>query len=259
MGFKLHVVEVGRDNLDDDQGVGTPITSCVVLPADVAPTKVAKVSRTKATPTLRAFMDAVRMGLRDHGHSITPFPDGPTVRAVDSEKVRASYYTMRADDLAENSRRTVFARHLGNAADRQAIVTRMIDGVTMIWLPTESMKTRNTPQHLFRLFRCFAHHNTATPQHTPKGCCVLRCARPTGRARNPSWTWRPRRRGLSAVQLPRLGGARFFSGLSSIADGSCYRTGKSIAFLGPKARGTATSSAESRDGCPPRLVFSQEA
>jgi hypothetical protein len=138
MGFKLHVVEVGRDNLDDDQGVGTPITSCVVLPADVAPTKVAKVSRTKVTPTLRAFMDAVRMGLRDHGHSITPFPDGPTVRAVDSEKVRASYYTMRADDLAENSRRTVFARHLGNAADRQAIVTRMIDGVTMIWLPTRA-------------------------------------------------------------------------------------------------------------------------
>jgi hypothetical protein len=88
--------------------------------------------------SLRAFMDAVRQALHDHGTPHRPFGNGrdqPTVRAVDVEQVRPVYYAMLAGQVADDSRREYFKRRYREAIDAQEIVARETAGLTMVWLP----------------------------------------------------------------------------------------------------------------------------
>jgi hypothetical protein len=86
----------------------------------------------------RAFMDAVRQARDKVGQMIRPFNDGPSVHAVDHEEVRPVYYAMLGGEVAEKSKRTLFARRYKAAIDAQEIIARDLDGTTMIWLPERS-------------------------------------------------------------------------------------------------------------------------
>lgn len=76
--------------------------------------------------------------LTDAGIDIVPFADGPTVRALDKELIRAEFYKQySADGDAEQkaqTRRKAFGRTIRQAQDKSLIVVREIDGVELVWL-----------------------------------------------------------------------------------------------------------------------------
>ena len=132
-GMTLHAVleRVGLDN--DPEGESTLIVERVEPKALEPETPASELRARRTPPTMRALLEAFEQALHDKGETVQPFKDGPRLRSVDLEIVRPIYYAMRADDLTEGSRRTVFARHVRNAVDRQDIITRVIDGRVMVW------------------------------------------------------------------------------------------------------------------------------
>lgn len=67
-----------------------------------------------------------------------PFADGPIVRAVDLELVRAEFYKSHpatGDEKAKsNTRRQAFTRAIREAGNRGLVATRDIGAITFIWL-----------------------------------------------------------------------------------------------------------------------------
>jgi hypothetical protein len=78
--------------------------------------------------------------LADCGTDIRPFADGPVVRAIDEELVRAEFYkSYLADGDTEAkraaARRKAFQRAVKDAQARNLVGVRVIDAVTFVWLP----------------------------------------------------------------------------------------------------------------------------
>lgn len=76
--------------------------------------------------------------LADCGESITPFADGPTVRAVRQSVVRAEFYqqypTGEADQKQKTeARKKAFKRAIAN----KAFTSREIEGIDWLWLSTD--------------------------------------------------------------------------------------------------------------------------
>jgi hypothetical protein len=125
LGFKLVPKTVGQDEDGDD------ITSCIVEASDIIS---AKAKQVKVTPGLRALKTTVEIAVHDAGQQVRLPNSGPTVRAVSIEALRPVYYNKRAD-LTEASKRTIFARDLADAIKRELLVSGVIEGTPMVWLP----------------------------------------------------------------------------------------------------------------------------
>jgi hypothetical protein len=76
--------------------------------------------------------------LADAGSDVMPFADGPIVRAVNRELVRAEFYKQHPADGDEKqkaeTRRRAFNRAVNDAQAKSLIMVREIDGIQLIWL-----------------------------------------------------------------------------------------------------------------------------
>jgi hypothetical protein len=133
----MEQVEVGTDQ------DGDPMTSCALVPVEApgaGPTIVAKSKKdiTWEKSLLRRVL--MKVAAKD-GVNMRPIEDGPDVRVIDQELVRAEFYqSMAADGDAETkqgTRRKAFGRAIKNAQQEGKIGVREIDGVTLLWLWTE--------------------------------------------------------------------------------------------------------------------------
>jgi AAA domain len=131
--FTLRVVDMG---VDED---GEPITTCVVdwSPVTVPPPRDA--GKGKGWPkSATVFRAALITGIERHGAEQRPFTDGPSVRAVELEKVHEEFdkrYPIDGDDRQKqlSRRRQVFKRSRAEAESRGLIGVRDIDGKFWVW------------------------------------------------------------------------------------------------------------------------------
>jgi hypothetical protein len=129
--FAAQTVETGRDEDND------PITAVVIEWSQ--PQQAAGAAKgqkwTKALQLLRRVLMTI---LADAGQDRQPFPDGPTVRAVDVELVRQEFYRQRhatgTEDQKAGARHKAFGRAIRDAQAADLINCREIDGVQLVWL-----------------------------------------------------------------------------------------------------------------------------
>jgi AAA domain len=88
--------------------------------------------RASVAPSEHAFMTAFDQALDRHGIELHLPDNGPRVKAVNNDYLRATYYQRRADLDADGKRRT-FNRHLGNLIEREVLVSREINGTSLAW------------------------------------------------------------------------------------------------------------------------------
>jgi hypothetical protein len=115
--------------------------------ADAADVKAAARSKKKDDPwavkSLRHLRQTMMNMLADCGSEQRPYPDGPIVRAVDIEVVRAEFYKSypaTGDEAAKKeARRKAFNRAIDVAHDKHLTRSRDIGATTFIWLtnPTQ--------------------------------------------------------------------------------------------------------------------------
>jgi hypothetical protein len=76
--------------------------------------------------------------LVDAGRDVTPFADGPLVRAVDLKLVRTEFYKQWPAEGDEKQkaavRRQAFGRVIKDAQAKALIATREVNGVQLVWL-----------------------------------------------------------------------------------------------------------------------------
>ena len=132
----LKQVEIG---IDDD---GDPVTTCVIEPAYGACVAGAAAEAAKTVPpTKRLLLDVITEVSGDAGVDIRPFVDGPLIKAVSAELVRARYYSRVAekpkdDDtpekLAERQRKS-FNNAVKDLLDRELITAGIWNGERYLW------------------------------------------------------------------------------------------------------------------------------
>jgi AAA domain/Bifunctional DNA primase/polymerase, N-terminal len=96
------------------------------------------------TKTLRIFRSAMETVVIDHGRDMFPYgSDGPKVRGVKLEQVRAefvaSYPADNEDRRARDAvKRSAFSRAMKDARERLLISSREVEGVDHLWLVDET-------------------------------------------------------------------------------------------------------------------------
>jgi hypothetical protein len=128
--FRTKVADLGPDQH------GFPITTLTIEWQAEAEIKQPKPDAW--SNSLRLLRQVLMNMLADAGKDIRPFLDGPIVRAVDREIVRAEFYKSYPADgdavAKQNVRRQAFGRALKDAQARGLIGIREIEGVTYVWL-----------------------------------------------------------------------------------------------------------------------------
>jgi len=133
--FKPRPVNMGVNSLGKEE-----TTLVLDWSTAVAPPKTAKDDwgKTKGVKLLRKIIMSM---LVDQGVSLTPWADGPTVRALKLADVKAeflkAYYTeSETETTRQKAKRTAFGRAVtaASADQRGVIVTREIEGVEYVWL-----------------------------------------------------------------------------------------------------------------------------
>ena len=125
---RLEQVEVGSD---ED---GEPITSCVVEPAnDTQPS-----ASSRWPKGLVFYHRSLLAALDSFGQDTLPFADGPRVRAVNREHVRAEFkriYPVDGDTEAkkDDALRKAFKRAESDAITRNLIVCREVGDAMRVW------------------------------------------------------------------------------------------------------------------------------
>jgi hypothetical protein len=128
---RLELIEL---DLDED---GEPITSCVIVPAEVEPQAPTKPKK-REPKSAKAFRAAFTEALDTAGQTIRVSGDGPEVRAVDLKHVRKQFElrwaTGESDpDKQADSRRKTFKRLTGETMP--ADFTTWIEGdIEWIWI-----------------------------------------------------------------------------------------------------------------------------
>ncbi|WP_298428365.1 AAA family ATPase [Rhodoblastus sp.] len=132
-GFTLRPVSLGVD--EDGDEITAPVIEAV---ADV-PREVSIPRGPRLSQAGKVFCDALASIIAEHGQSAAPFgSDGPTVRAVDREKVRAEFYARWPADgdtpaKQAEARRKRFAAGERNAIDRHRVQVRDLNSVAWVW------------------------------------------------------------------------------------------------------------------------------
>ena len=135
--FQTTVVDMGPDQS------GAAITTLTIRWPDAAEAAAMKTTGAKkpdawAAKSLRLLRQTLMNMLADCGSEQQPYPDGPIVRAVDIEIVRAEFYKSHpasGDDKAQ-ARKKAFKRAVEDARDKGLIGSRDIGAVTFVWLAT---------------------------------------------------------------------------------------------------------------------------
>jgi hypothetical protein len=131
--FKPRVVDMGTDKF------GVQITTLVLdWGATNAAPKAAK-DDWGSGKGLKLLRQAMMGLLVDCGVEIRPWAEGPTVRALDAELVRAEFYKgYFAEGVTpvakQTARRQAFHRAVATATDKGVVVTRLVGEKTFIWL-----------------------------------------------------------------------------------------------------------------------------
>ena len=127
--FTAQKVEIGTDP------DGDPITRVVIDWGQQAAYQSTDAGWSKSLQLLRRILMTM---LADAGTDVKPFADGPTVRAVSVELVRAEFYKQYvADGDARQKaaiRRMAFNRAIKTAHTSQLIATRELADVQLVWL-----------------------------------------------------------------------------------------------------------------------------
>jgi len=134
--FKPRVVDMGVNSLGKEE-----TTLVLDWGTAVAPAKTAKDNWGKSKG-VRLLRQIIMSMLVDQGVSLTPWSDGPTVRALKLEAVKAefikAYYTDGETEAAKKrAKRVAFERAIRAAASADArgvIVTREVNGIEYVWL-----------------------------------------------------------------------------------------------------------------------------
>jgi len=118
---------------------GTGESTLIVSSVEISPDGQAGETAARDTPRIpknqAAFMTAVTQALEKHGKRKRPFADGPVVYCVTRESARQRFDIIRADLKDEDSRKRIFNNQLAAAVAREDLVTRLIDGETLLWSP----------------------------------------------------------------------------------------------------------------------------
>jgi len=133
---RLERVELGAD---DD---GEAMSSCVIVACDGVASPQRKTAskdgwgKSKSVKLLRGI---VRSMLAEQVTDLRPFANGPIVRALRVEQVRAEFFKAHYADgetekAKQNAKRMAFKRAVEAAVDKGKIVTREVGGVEYIWL-----------------------------------------------------------------------------------------------------------------------------
>ena len=130
--FRTEVVDMGLDSR------GTPQTTLIIdwtVPEGAA---AQQPKEDKWSKSLRLLRQVLMNLVASCGTEQRPFADGPLVRAVDLELVRAEFYKSHpatGDEKAKsNTRRQAFTRAIREAGNRGLVATRDIGAITFIWL-----------------------------------------------------------------------------------------------------------------------------
>jgi hypothetical protein len=132
--FTLRKVDMGVDEDHD------PITTCMIEWSPVTVAAAPEATKGRGWPKSTALFRACLLTtLELLGSARKPLPDGPTVRAVDLERVREEFdkrYPLDSTDRSKqlSKRRQVFKRSRTEAESRGFIGGREIDGNFMLWL-----------------------------------------------------------------------------------------------------------------------------
>ncbi len=123
---------------DDGEEISTLIVETI---ADAAAPETSK--RAPSVPrSQRLLREVIARSIDEAGEMIRPFIDGPSLRAVDEDRVRERYYAALAeqrdddedaDKIAER-RRKAFGRALKAMLDAKDIVAGAVAGRRMLWL-----------------------------------------------------------------------------------------------------------------------------
>jgi AAA domain len=130
--FSVRVVDLG---VDDN---GRPSSSLVIDWLTAGETGAAKSDGTGWSKSLRLLQRALMTVLVEHGKDQQPFHDGPIVRAVDIEIVRAEFYKSYAAEgdakQKQNAKRQAFHRAIRDAQERSLIGVREVGEAMITWL-----------------------------------------------------------------------------------------------------------------------------
>jgi hypothetical protein len=134
--FRTKHVDMGVDE------IGIPLNTLTIEWIDAAAAPWMKPAQDKdpwRRKSLRTLRQTLMNVLVDHGKEVKPWPNGPSVRAVDIEIVRSEFY--RAHPAAEatdatdkaQARRKAFKRAIDDAKADNLIGTWEIEGITYVW------------------------------------------------------------------------------------------------------------------------------
>jgi hypothetical protein len=142
-GFRTHSVELSRSD--------NPETTLTIQWTGQAESRAAKPDKDPwAAKSLRLLRQTLMNMLADCGKDIQPFPDGPMVRAVAQEAVRAEFYKSYpavGDAKAKQAaKQKAFRRALLDAQAEKLIGIRDIETDTWIWLASTPGRTEGTGQ-----------------------------------------------------------------------------------------------------------------
>lgn len=133
--FRTITVPLGED---ED---GEPFSSLAVefYEAEQRQSAEAESKWTRSLVLLRRVLMAL---LAEAGEEIIPFANGPSVRAIRWQLVRAEFYkqyvTSDDDQKRQETKRKAFVRTLENAQIKGLITAREIDGTQWVWLNANS-------------------------------------------------------------------------------------------------------------------------
>jgi hypothetical protein len=125
--FRLEPVMLGND---DD---GEAVTTCLVEGVTDL-TRAERKTRTGPSipASLRLWLSVFDEVLADVGKMSRPFPDGPEVRTVDREAVRAAYFKRRGDDTPEAKKKS-FNRGLNAVLDQKIVIATDSEKGVLLW------------------------------------------------------------------------------------------------------------------------------
>ena len=137
--FRPQTVDMGADQH------GKPVTTLVLdWGVTAEPPKGRKDNWGKGGGKL---LRQIVMGLlAECGVDLKPFADGPMVKALEVERVRAEFFKRRytegdSEKAKRQAKRMAFQRAMEAAVDRGVIATREVEGVEYVWLTSAHAET----------------------------------------------------------------------------------------------------------------------
>ena len=123
-------------------GSDTGETTCFVEWGDATGAEPTSPKRQRPVWAGKASILKRAMGaaLAEHGKTKRPFgSEGPEVRAVDRERVRAEFYaSYSADGASQDTKRRNFNRLIDSAQEKNLIIARLDDGVDWLWFASKA-------------------------------------------------------------------------------------------------------------------------